>query len=201
MLKKEPAKLNIPHRDKKPDFYCVKTTYHNNGKIESEIMAEEKSNVPIAIELDAKPLDGVFETATATIYYTYHEGYEEAAQQVAVMMRQNEQTMQMVCFANILCRFFFAENRTDNDYRDLFREHKCRLKSIPLQFFRLLSMVNFALPWKRVLPQLLEELLIQISFLLLICQKFFDGTAIKFCENGQFFYTRLRRSVFPFTYG
>ena len=89
MLKKEPAKLNIPHRDKKPDFYCVKTTYHNNGKIESEIMAEEKSNVPIAIELDAKPLDGVFETATATIYYTYHEGYEEAAQQVAVMMRQH----------------------------------------------------------------------------------------------------------------
>lgn len=87
-MKKEPAKVNVTHRDNKPNFYCVKTTYHNNGKIESEIMVDEKTKSPIAIEIDEKPLDGVFETATEIIYYTYHEGYEEAAQQVSVMMTQ-----------------------------------------------------------------------------------------------------------------
>ena len=30
-----------------------------------------------------KPLDGVYETASGTIYYTYHRGYAEAAKQVA----------------------------------------------------------------------------------------------------------------------
>lgn len=201
MLKKEPAKSIIPHRDKKPDFYCVKTTYHNNGKIESEIIADEKTNIPIAMELDAKPLDGVFETATATIYYTYHEGYDEAAQQVATMTRQNKQIMQMVCFANAFFRFFSAGNHIDIDYRSLFHEHKCRLQNIHLQFFHLLPVVNFALLWIQVPLQLLEGLLLQISCLLLICQKFFDCTAVKFCKNRQFFNTRLRRTVFPFAYG
>ena len=87
-MKKDPPKLNITHRDKKPNFYCVKTTYYNNGKIESEIMADEKTKLPIAIEIDEKPLDGVFETAIATIYYTYHEGYDEATQQVSIMIKQ-----------------------------------------------------------------------------------------------------------------
>ena len=51
-------------------------------------MADEKTKLPIAIEIDEKPLDGVFEMATATIYYTYHEGYEEATQQVSIMIKQ-----------------------------------------------------------------------------------------------------------------
>lgn len=65
-----------------PQWYCVKTTYHNTGEIESEIMCEEKTNIPIAIQSDKKPNDGVFETMSATIYYTYHRGYKEAAKQV-----------------------------------------------------------------------------------------------------------------------
>ena len=153
MKKKEPAKLNIPHRDKKPDFYCVKTTYHNNGKIESEIMADEKTKVPIAIEIDSKPLDGVFETATATIYYTYHEGYAEAAHQVATMTGQIKQSIQIDSFAKNHCYCFsFAENRIGDDCREMFHGHRFRLKNIQLQFAHLLSVaVNFVSPYSQAL--------------------------------------------------
>ena len=116
MKKREPAKVVISHRDNKTDFYCVKTTYHNNGKIESEIMVDEKTKLPLAIEIPDKPLDGVFETETATIYYTYHEGYAEAARQVAatgVHNRQMEQTISVDSFAlschRHLAAFFLPE--------------------------------------------------------------------------------------------
>lgn len=67
-----------------PLWYCVRTFFNvNTGKMESEIVKDEKSKVPIAIQDKEKPQDGVFETAKGTIYYTYHRGYEEAAKQVA----------------------------------------------------------------------------------------------------------------------
>lgn len=94
--KREPAKLVIPHRDNKPNYYCVKTTVHlESGKIESEIVKDEKTGCPIAIECEDKPLDGVFETYTETVYYTYHDNYKDAARQVA-SVGQFEQTTSMV---------------------------------------------------------------------------------------------------------
>lgn len=66
-----------------PQWYCVKTTFHNDGKMESEIVADEKTNIAIVIQQVEKPMDGVFETADGTIYYTYHRGYEEARRQMA----------------------------------------------------------------------------------------------------------------------
>lgn len=65
-----------------PHWYCVKTVYHNNGKIESEIVVDEKTGNPIVLQMVDKPQDGVYATATATTYYTYHQGYEEAARQL-----------------------------------------------------------------------------------------------------------------------
>lgn len=66
-----------------PQWYCVKTTYHpSTGKMESEIVADEKTNLAIVIQQVEKPSDGVFETANSTIYYTYHRGYEEAKRQM-----------------------------------------------------------------------------------------------------------------------
>ena len=69
---------------KNPQWYCVKTTMHNNGKIESEIMADEKTKLPITVISDEKPMDGVFETVKATTYYAYYSSYKDAAQQVAM---------------------------------------------------------------------------------------------------------------------
>ena len=43
---------------------------------------EWKTKQPIAIKDTDKPLDGVFETATETTYYSYHAGYKEAMRQV-----------------------------------------------------------------------------------------------------------------------
>lgn len=63
-------------------WYCVKTTLHSDGRIESEIVTDEKTKQPIAIKDTDKPLDGVFETATETTYYSYHAGYKEAMRQV-----------------------------------------------------------------------------------------------------------------------
>ena len=63
-------------------WYCVKTTLHSDGRIESEIVTDEKTKQPIAIKDTDKPLDGVFETANSTIYYTYHRSYEEAKRQM-----------------------------------------------------------------------------------------------------------------------
>ncbi len=68
-----------------PLWYCVKTFFNlNSGKMESEIVKDEKTKLPIAIQDKEKPQDGVFETAAGTIYYTYHRGYAEAAKQVAM---------------------------------------------------------------------------------------------------------------------
>jgi hypothetical protein len=67
-----------------PLWYCVKTLFNmNTGKMESEIVRDEKTKQLIAIQDTEKPLDGVYETASGTIYYTYHRGYAEAAKQVA----------------------------------------------------------------------------------------------------------------------
>lgn len=80
---KEPAKLIVPHRDQKPSCYCVKTKYHDSGKVECDFVRDEKTKLPIAFEIDDKPLDGVFEEVGATTYYSYHMGYEDAARQIA----------------------------------------------------------------------------------------------------------------------
>lgn len=68
-----------------PMWYCVKTTYHNNGKIESELIRDEKTKLSITSPGFEKPLDGTYETITATVYYTYHRSYEEAERQINQM--------------------------------------------------------------------------------------------------------------------
>lgn len=68
-----------------PLWYCVKTLFNiSTGKMESEIVKDEKTKQVIAIQGIEKPQDGVFETAAGTIYYTYHRGYKEAARQMAM---------------------------------------------------------------------------------------------------------------------
>ncbi len=68
-----------------PQWYCVKTTMSlTTGKIKSEFIVDEKTNLPIIIQDDKKPQDEVYEIATETVYYTYHRGYEEAARQIAL---------------------------------------------------------------------------------------------------------------------
>lgn len=65
-----------------PLWYCVKTKLGSDGSVESEIVSDEKTKVPIAIQSADKPLDGVFEDASGVTYYTYHAGYKAAAKQV-----------------------------------------------------------------------------------------------------------------------
>lgn len=65
-----------------PQWYCVKTTVHNNGTIKSEFVVDEKTNLPIIIQDEKKPQDGVYETINEITYYTYHRGYEEAVRQI-----------------------------------------------------------------------------------------------------------------------
>lgn len=65
-----------------PIWYCVKTTYLEDGTLKSEIAKNEDTGAAIVIQSEEKPLDGVFQTANATVYYTYHQGYEAAAQQL-----------------------------------------------------------------------------------------------------------------------
>lgn len=65
-----------------PQWYCVKTTFHSNGKIESEIVTDEKTKLAIVIQQAEKPLDGAYEMVNCTIYYTYHRGYKEAERQI-----------------------------------------------------------------------------------------------------------------------
>ena len=76
------AEMEYREWSKCPQWYCVKTILHANGEIESEVVTDENSGIPIAIQDADKPLDGVFETMGATTYYTYHRGYKEAAKQV-----------------------------------------------------------------------------------------------------------------------
>ena len=68
-----------------PQWYCVKTTLHADSKVESEIVADEKTGIPIAIQDAQKPADGTYETMETTTYYTYHRGYKEAAEPVRQM--------------------------------------------------------------------------------------------------------------------
>lgn len=67
-----------------PLWYCVKTKLRADGKVESEIVSDEKTKIAIAIQSADKPLDGVFEDTSGVTYYTYHAGYAEAAKQVAL---------------------------------------------------------------------------------------------------------------------
>ena len=67
-----------------PLWYCVKTKLRADGKVESEIVSDEKTKIAIAIQSVDKPLDGVFEDASGVTYYIYHAGYAEAAKQVAL---------------------------------------------------------------------------------------------------------------------
>ena len=50
--------------------------------LREDYVTDEKTKQPIAIKDTDKPLDGVFETATETTYYSYHAGYKEAMRQV-----------------------------------------------------------------------------------------------------------------------
>lgn len=66
-----------------PLWYCVKTVLHlDTGKVESEIVTDEKTKIPLVIQDFEKPQDGGFETATEIIQYSYHAGYKAAEQQV-----------------------------------------------------------------------------------------------------------------------
>lgn len=79
-----PTEEKVEYRDKRvlPHWYCVKTTMNFDGEIESEIVTDEKTKLPLMIQAEEKPQDGVFETAIATTYYTYHDGYRAAARQL-----------------------------------------------------------------------------------------------------------------------
>ena len=103
-MKKDPARVTVPHRDNKPNWYCVATKFGTDGKIESEIVVDETTKLPIAIEIPDKPLDAVYETASATIYYTYHDSYEEAH-------RQMEQSMSLVSPSNSKIKYVFSTRR------------------------------------------------------------------------------------------
>lgn len=67
-----------------PQWYCVKTTYSHDGAIRSEMVLDEKTQLPFVIQDAEKPADGVYETMTATEYYTYHMGYDEALRQINI---------------------------------------------------------------------------------------------------------------------
>ncbi|MFI3279608.1 MAG: hypothetical protein R3Y55_03680 [Rikenellaceae bacterium] len=68
-----------------PQWYCLEITYHNNGKIEGKITEDEETKMPLVLQQDQKPHDGVYETAGATTYYTYHMGYAEALKQMGAL--------------------------------------------------------------------------------------------------------------------
>lgn len=71
-----------------PLWYLVKTVIQSTGKIESEIVSDDKTGLPIAIKDAHKPQDEVYERIDGTtIYFNYFEGYDEAARQVAGMSR------------------------------------------------------------------------------------------------------------------
>lgn len=80
-MKKEAAKIIVPHKNN-PGWYCVKTEFRNNGSITSDFIRDEETGVPITLDIQEKPLDGVYEDAQATTYFTYHYSYEEAFGQI-----------------------------------------------------------------------------------------------------------------------
>lgn len=61
-----------------PLWYCVKTKFYNSGKVESEIVRDKKTKLPITIQSVDSPLDGSYDEKDGTIYYTYHRGYKAA---------------------------------------------------------------------------------------------------------------------------
>lgn len=67
---------------KAPLWYCVKTKFYNSGKIESEIVRDEKTKLPITIQSFDSPLDGTYDEKDGTVYYTYHRGYKAAENQL-----------------------------------------------------------------------------------------------------------------------
>lgn len=71
------------HRDltQYPIWYCVKTTYKQDGSIDCEIIRDEKGNTQVIIN-SQKPQDSIYETPNEIIYYTYHLGYKEANDQI-----------------------------------------------------------------------------------------------------------------------
>lgn len=83
-MKNQCLEVEMEYREwrETPLWYCVKTTLHNDGRVESEIVTNEKTKLPMVIQDTEKPQDGVFETATETVYYSYHAGYKEAERQV-----------------------------------------------------------------------------------------------------------------------
>lgn len=67
-----------------PLWYCLKTTMNNaTCEVKSEIVKDSKTGVCMVIQGFDKPLDGTFETVKETVYYTYHQGYRDAAWQLA----------------------------------------------------------------------------------------------------------------------
>lgn len=64
-----------------PKWYCVRTTYKQDGTIDCEIIRDEKGNTQV-ITNTQKPHDAIYETPNEVIYYTYHLGYKEANEQV-----------------------------------------------------------------------------------------------------------------------
>lgn len=97
-MKKEVAKVIVPHKNN-PGWYCVKTEFRNDGTVNSDFIKDEETGVPIALDMPSKPLDGVYEDALATTYFTYHCNYEEAFEQI-------QQSMSMITLPLI----FFALN-------------------------------------------------------------------------------------------
>lgn len=83
-LKNQCLETEMEYREwrEAPLWYCVKTTLHNDGKIESEILADEKTKMPLVMMGAEKPQDAAFETVTSIIYYNYFAGYEAAERQV-----------------------------------------------------------------------------------------------------------------------
>ena len=70
-----------------PIWYCVKTVYGADGKVNAEVMIDEETKNPIAMQLETKPMDDAFEDLLGNItYYTYHGGYDKAAEQVRMSM-------------------------------------------------------------------------------------------------------------------
>ena len=64
-------------------WWLVKTTMTPEGELNAEIFKDQFTNQIIVIQSDQKPLDASFgERSGNTIYYTYHETYDEAAQQI-----------------------------------------------------------------------------------------------------------------------
>jgi hypothetical protein len=86
MMAQQCIDIEMEYREwrESPMWYCVKTVLHNDGRIESEIVADEQTKLAIAIQSLDKPMDGAYETTESVTYYTYCQGYREAEKQLAL---------------------------------------------------------------------------------------------------------------------